>query len=277
MSVEKRNPRSVGIDKMTSRDIVRLMNEEELGVWRALKQAEADISYAAERVADCYRFGGRVFMVGAGTGGRLAFNEASEMVPTFGVDPDRFVAVMAGGAEALTRAVEGAEDSDTDGIHQLNQLGLAPDDCVIGISASGRTPFVVSTVAWAKKMAAWTCGIYNQPHAPLGEVVDHRILLNTGPEVITGSTRLKAGTAQKLALNRISTTAMILCGRVIENLMVDVQPTNSKLRDRCVRILRELTSLPDDQCRSLLERHNFNVRQALSEAWKLEEPAPPVA
>jgi N-acetylmuramic acid 6-phosphate etherase len=185
------------------------------------------------------------------------------MPPTFGVDPDRFVAIVAGGTVARDKAVEDAEDDIYSSITALNEMGANRKDIVIGLAASGSTPFVVSAVHHARQKGIWTCGISNNRGAPLLDAADHGILLDTGPEVLTGSTRLKAGTAQKLALNRISTVAMVLSGKVIENLMVDVKANNQKLKERCARIVCELMPSTREEAWHLLEQHNWSIRQVL--------------
>ena len=230
MATEAHNPRSYGLDQMSSKEIIALMNDEEAAVLRALKEAEEPLAIAAERVAVAFKAGGRIIYVGAGTSGRVAAADAAEMPPTFGVDADRFLALIAGGTSAGQTAIEDAEDDIHASITALNELGLTRKDVVIGIAASGSTPFVVSAVRHAQQKGVWTCGIANNRGSTLLEAADLGILLDTGPEVLTGSTRLKAGTSQKLALNRISTAAMVLSGKVIENLMVDVRAKNRNLK-----------------------------------------------
>jgi len=265
MSTENRNPRSYGLDRMTPREMVRLMNEEELVVIKSLQSAEEAIAIAAERAAHAYNSGGRVIYVGAGTSGRIAKMDAAEMPPTFGIDPSCFVALHAGGEVAVGQAVEDAEDDAHAPIDDLNNLALSRNDVVFGIAASGRTPYVIGAIRHARQKGLWTCAIVNNRNAPLIEEAEHSIVLETGPEVLTGSTRLKAGTAQKLVLNRISTIAMVLSGKVIENLMVDVKAKNVKLKERCVRIVRELSNLTEDEARESLERNDWSVRAVLSE------------
>ncbi len=264
MSTESRNPRSVGLDKMPARDIVHLMNQEEQAVLRALTTAEPEIAVAAERAAEAFQKGRRVIYVGAGTSGRIATMDAAEMPPTFGIDSHFFVALHAGGASATTAAVEDAEDSDTAAIDDLNSLHLDREDLVIGIAASGRTPYVLAAIRHASQKGCFTVGISNNANTPLLHEAALGILLDTGPEILTGSTRLKAGTAQKLVLNRISTAAMVLSGKVIENLMVDVKAKNFKLKERCVRIVRDLSTATEDEAREALEREEWNVRAALN-------------
>ena len=248
---------------MSAQEIVRLMNEEEHAVLRALTAAEENIAIAMAQAARAYQNGGRVIYVGAGTSGRIATMDAAEMPPTFGIDSSRFVAVIAGGSTAGVNAVEHAEDDIHASISALNDLGITPDDVVIGIAASGTTPFVISAIRHARQKGIWTCGIANNRHAPLLEAADHSILLDTGPEILTGSTRLKAGTSQKLVLNRISTGAMVLSGKVVENLMIEVKATNIKLRERCIRILRELAPVTNDEAQEMLEQNSWNIRSAL--------------
>ncbi|QYK53389.1 MAG: N-acetylmuramic acid 6-phosphate etherase [Fimbriimonadaceae bacterium] len=263
MKTEARNPRSIGLDKMSASEIVRLMNEEEQSVMRALKNAEPEIAVAIERAAQAFQSDGRIIYVGAGTSGRIATMDAAEMPPTFGIDSERFIAIVAGGNEAGSKAIEDAEDEEHAAIQRLNELNLSVNDIVIGLAASGGTPFVVAACRHARQKGIWTCGIANNPKAPLFDQVDLSILIETGPEVLTGSTRLKAGTAQKLVLNRISTGAMVLSGKVIENLMVDVKANNSKLKDRCARIVCELSPITQEEARFLLEKHDWNVRSVL--------------
>lgn len=248
---------------MDAEEIVRLMNEEERAVVRALDLATGDIALTAERAAEAFQAGGRVVYVGAGTSGRVATMDAAEMPPTFGVEPERFVAVIAGGSAAGGRAIEDAEDDPGAAVEALNALNLEQRDVVIGIAASGTTPFVVAAVRHARQKGIWTCGISNNGKTPLLEEAEHGIFLDTGPEILTGSTRLKAGTAQKLALNRISTAAMVLSGKVIENLMVDVKAKNVKLKNRCVRIVCELTHATADEAREALETSGWSIRAAL--------------
>jgi len=263
MSTESRNPRSNSLDKMSSQEIVRLMNEEEQVVMQAMQDAEPQLAAAAERVAKAFQAGGRVLYVGSGTSGRIAEMDAAEMPPTFGLDPERFIAISSGGSRAQSTAVEEAEDDEHAAIDALNNIGLNREDIVIGITASGKTPFALAAVRHARQKGVWTCGISNNRNAPLLKAADLGIVLETGPEVLTGSTRLKAGTAQKMALNRISTAAMVLSGKVVENLMVDVKAKNHKLKERCIRIVRELTTATADEARDILESKNWNVRDAI--------------
>lgn len=266
MSTESRNPRSRHLDQMSAEEIVHLMNAEEAVVLKVLEDAAPEIAIAAERAAEAFLHGGRVIYVGSGTSGRIAIMDAAEMPPTFGIEPDRFVALVSGGSEAGGKAVEDAEDDEHAAVVALNGLHPTRADIVIGLAASGRTPFVLSAIRHARQKGIWTCGIANNPETPLVEAADLGIVLNTGPEVLTGSTRLKAGTAQKLALNRISTAAMVRSGKVMENLMVDVRAKNYKLKERCARIVCELSTLTTDEAWELLEQHDWNVREVIRAA-----------
>lgn len=242
------------------------MNEEEAAVLRALHDAEESLATVVEKAADSFLKGGRIIYVGAGTSGRIAVMDAAEMPPTFGITGDRFIGITPGGPEAMFKAVEMAEDDEHAAISAVNDLALSRDDIVIGLAASGRTPFVIAAIRQAKRKGVWTCGIANNRNTPLQEEADFAVILDTGPEILTGSTRLKAGTSQKLALNRISTGAMVLAGKVIENLMVDVKATNQKLRERCARILCELSPVTYDEACSLLEANHWSIRAALEQA-----------
>ncbi|MBS1717193.1 MAG: N-acetylmuramic acid 6-phosphate etherase [Armatimonadetes bacterium] len=263
MATESRNPRSYGLDRMSALEIVRLANEEEHIVLRALKAVEKQAALLAEKVAETYLDGGRIIYVGSGTSGRIATMDAAEMPPTFGTAPSQFVSLVSGGAQALTKAEEDAEDKEAAAIIGLNELRANKSDIVVGLSASGRTAFVLSAIKHAKAKGIWTAGIANNPKTPLLHQADLGIFLDTGPEILTGSTRLKAGTSQKLLLNQVSTAAMVLSGKVVENLMVDVQARNDKLRDRCVRIMTELTSLNSDEARVVLRENEWSIRKAL--------------
>lgn len=273
MSTESRNPRSTQLDTMSAVEIVRLMNEEEATVLKAMQAAEVPLAAAAEKAAAAFVSGGRILYVGSGTSGRVAVMDAAEMPPTFGVDGDRFVAVVSGGQSAEGQAVEDAEDDEHAAIVALNDLGISRKDIVIGIAASGKTPFVISAIRHARQKGVWTCGIVNNFDTPLEQAADLGIVLNTGPEVLTGSTRLKAGTAQKLALNRISTAAMVLSGKVVENLMVDVKAKNQKLKERCARIVRDLTTATFDEAWDLLEANDWNVRRVIDQLKTGPQPA----
>lgn len=258
MNTEDGHPKTNRLDRMSSTQLAKLLTEENSVAVSAAVAAHSQIAQAIEWVAKAFRDGGRVIYVGAGTSGRIAASDAAEMPPTFGVEPGRFVALIAGAA--IDAAKEGAED-DTDAAHR-EMLALDPKDpdLVVGISASGRTPYVLTAIQAAHTR---TIGIANNPGSPLLTISDLSVLLDTGPEVLTGSTRLKAGTAQKIALNAISTGAMILAGRVQGNHMSHMTPTNEKLRRRAVAIVATTFDLSEDAATVRLEAAGWDLPTAL--------------
>jgi N-acetylmuramic acid 6-phosphate etherase len=260
---EQRNPRSEAIGQMEPREIAALFVAEESYVQDALRERITELAAAIELVASGLRDGGRLFYVGAGTSGRLGILDASEMRPTFGVASDLVQGIVAGGVTALHRSAEGAEDDSAAGSEALIARGVAAADVVFGITASGRTPFVLGTLARAKELEARTILLTCNPDRDKSEKFDVEIDLATGPELLTGSTRLKAGTATKVALNIVSTGAMIMLGKVHSNLMIDLTASNTKLRDRAARILAELARCDYDDAIKRLELHAWNLRRAL--------------
>lgn len=251
---EQRNPRSMNLHALSVAECVRLINEEDRAVLDALESARPALVAFIEAAEPRFLAGGRLIYVGAGTSGRLGVLDASEAPPTFQLEHGRIIGLIAGGDAALRRSSEGLED-DPSGAHgELDALGLTPADTILGIAAGGTTPYVVGALAHAKHnapgalTALLACSPVDRPAA-----ADHLIVLPTGPEVLTGSTRMKAGTATKLALNTISTTLMVRAGRVYENLMVDLRATNNKLRDRAARIVATLTGLDREGSLRLLE------------------------
>lgn len=238
---ERRNPRSTAIDRLPTTEMLLLMNDEDARVAAAVRATVPQIARAVDELAMRLARGGRLLLFGAGTSGRLAALDAAEWPPTFGVPPDLARAFIAGGPSALTRAVEGAEDNPALGRADVDAAGTGPDDLALGISASGGAPYVLGAMAEARARGAFTAGLACREDSPLAGAVDLMIAPVVGPEVITGSSRLKAGTAQKLVLNMLSTATMVRLGKVYGNLMVDVQPTNAKLRARAVRIVRDAT------------------------------------
>ena len=260
---EQRNPASSHFGELSAREVVTLMNREERRVLTALESAEAELAAIAEQIAARMSVGGRVFLLGAGTSGRLAAQEVAELPPTFGVDPALFRAITPGDQPVQAERTAPNEDDTEAAPLALALAGVNADDIAIGVSASGTAPFVLTGVAAAATLGAWTCGIANNPGTPLLDLPDLGVLLDTGPEVLTGSTRLKAGTAQKLALNRITTAAMVLSGRVMSNHMVELVGSNRKLRARAARILIDLSGCTfEEACRSL-EASGWSVRTAL--------------
>ncbi len=239
------------------------MNRQDAGVPAAVAEALPEIAQAMEAMAKALRAGGRVFYVGAGTSGRLGVLDAVELLPTFGLEPGRVVPVLAGGSVAVTQSVEGAEDLPEQGRADLESHGVSPGDVVVGIAASGRTPYVLGGLQFANEVGAVTVAVVCNPGSSMAAISQIPIVAITGPEVLAGSTRLKAGTAQKLVLNTLSTGAMVLLGKVYGNLMVDVQPTNSKLRERALRIVMEITGLDRPTAQDLLEQAGWNVKVAV--------------
>jgi N-acetylmuramic acid 6-phosphate etherase len=263
-STEQRNPRSVNLDQLSSAELVDLFVSEEHEVTRALGECRTALARAVELAASALRNGGRLFYVGAGTSGRLGVLDASEIPPTFGASPELVQGIIAGGAVALHRAVEGAEDQPEAGALSVKERGVREGDVVCGLTASGRTPFVLGALAEAKDLGATTILMSCNPaRQDTGAAFSLTIDLPTGPELVTGSTRLKAGTATKLALNIISTGAMIRLGRVRGNLMVDVQVTNEKLRDRGVRLVSTTLGIPYEEAEAKLAEAGWNVRTCL--------------
>ncbi len=262
-STEQRNPASAQLDELNAADIVALMAQEDYRVLSAVEAVTPLLALTAEKVASAFRAGARTVLIGAGASGWVAVQEIAELPLTFGVPPDRFVALAACGELLGQSAISTNEDDTVAAPEALRRIGIGQGDIVIGAAASGTTPFVRSGVQAAAVAGAWVCGIANNPGSPLLDDGAIGILLDTGPEVLTGSTRLKAGTAQKLALNRITTCAMVLAGRVVDNYMVDMICTTEKLRRRAVRIVMDLTALSQDEARERLNDAAWSVREAL--------------
>jgi N-acetylmuramic acid 6-phosphate etherase len=260
---EARNPASAELDRLDAAAIVALMNAEDAKVVEAVGAEAAAVAQALEWTAERFRRGGRLIYVGAGTSGRLGVLDASECPPTFSTPPEMVVGLIAGGPAALTRAVEGAEDDPRRGAADLEALGAGPDDLVVGIASSGRTPYVLGAIRHARAAGAATVGIACNRPSLLGEIVDLEIAPLVGPEVVAGSTRLKAGTATKMILNMITTGAMIRIGKTLGNRMIDLQPSNEKLRIRSRRMLRELAGVDDDRAASLLDQAGGRLKPAL--------------
>ena len=240
---EQRNPASERIDAVSTREMLQIINREDAAVAAAVEAVIPRIADAVDAIAERFAAGGRLFYVGAGTSGRLAVLDAAELPPTYGLEPGRVIALIAGGSDALVRSVEGAEDDELGAIKELTRFGLTSADCVVGIAASGRTPYVAGALRFARGKGAWTAAVTTNPDALLAQFADIVIVPVVGPEVITGSTRMKSGTAQKLVLNMISTALMVRMGCVLGNRMVNVQLTNEKLRDRAERIVAEVAGV----------------------------------
>ena len=263
LATEAVNPRSRDIDTLTPDEIIDVMILDNRHVLAAVQREKARIARGAALVARAVLKGGRLIFAGAGTSGRLGVLEAAELPPTFGIDPDTAQAIMAGGAAAVHRAKEGVEDDDEEGERAMRRLRPTRKDVVIGISASGITPFVRGAVARAHAAKTPIIGVTCDPRSELKDLADVAIVLGVGPEVIAGSTRLKAGTATKIVLNMLTTAAMVRAGKTYGNLMVDVKSNSEKLRDRARRIIGSVTGLDYDAADGLLQRAHWNVKAAI--------------
>jgi N-acetylmuramic acid 6-phosphate etherase len=263
-ATERSNPRTEGLDRLSTYEMLLRINEEDAAVAGAVRLALPEIALAVDAVADALVSGGRLIYVGAGTSGRLGCLDAAECLPTFGVSLEQVFGLIAGGEAALLRAVEGAEDDAVAGGAAIEAAGVGPADVVVGISASGGAPYVRAAARRARERGAKTIGVSNAPGALLSADVDIAIEVPTGPEVIAGSTRLKAGTAQKLVLNMLSTAAMVRIGKTYGNRMVDVQATNAKLRRRANGLLREIGGVGSDaEAEILLTDAGGSVKTAI--------------
>ena len=262
-TTEAANPKTSDIDLLSSLEIVTLINEEDTGVAAAVGSQLDDIAAAVDVIVARLKQDGRLFYFGAGTSGRLGVLDASEMPPTYGTKPDLVQAFIAGGDAALRSSVEAAEDDATAGTQVIKDARVGASDVVVGIAASGRTPWVLGAIAEAKRRGAATIGLTSNPDSPLARQCEIAIAPVVGPEVVAGSSRMKAGTAQKMVLNMLSTATMIRLGKVYGNLMVDVRPTNAKLRHRAVQILQQAAGVDSDAARAALEATGFRVKPAL--------------
>ena len=263
LSTEKRNPRTMDLDLMSPLQIAEAMNAEDKNVVAAVHEVLPQVAQAIELATACLSAGGRIIYAGAGTSGRLGLLDAVECPPTFGVAPEQVVGLMAGGMKAFARAVEGAEDSLTLCEEELRELGLTDKDIVIGIAASGRTPYVIGGLRYARKVGCHTVAIACSKDSEIGREAEVAIEPVPGPEVLTGSTRLKAGTAQKMILNMISTGSMVGVGKAYQNLMVDVRQSNDKLRVRARNIVKEATGCDDGQAAEALAEAKGEAKVAI--------------
>lgn len=263
LTTEARNPVSTHIDTLSAAEIVRLMNSQDATIAAAVEKVAEPIANAVEIIADRFRSGGRLIYMGAGTSGRLGVLDASECPPTFSTPPAMVVGLIAGGPQALTRAIEGAEDSPELGKSDLDETGIGKKDVVVGIATSGRTPYVIGGLQHARSVGSFTIGFSCNEKSELESHCEIMISPIVGPEVISGSTRMKAGTATKMVLNMLTTGAMIRLGKTYGNLMVDLKATNQKLMDRSRRIVSELTGLDAAQAQDLLEACDCDVKTAV--------------
>ncbi|NQX67311.1 N-acetylmuramic acid 6-phosphate etherase [Paenibacillus alba] len=262
LTTEQRNERSEQLDMLSTMDIIALMNEEDQKVPLAVKEALPQIERAIEVIVERLASGGRLFYIGAGTSGRLGILDAAECPPTFGTEKELVTAIIAGGSRAIFEAVEDAEDNEAAGRDEVRKQ-LSSRDVLVGIAASGKTPYVLGAVQEAKRMGVPTIGLSCNANTLLSEAVDYPIEVSVGPEVVTGSTRLKAATAQKLVVNMISTATMIRLGKVYKNLMVNVQATNDKLRKRVIHIIMEATQVNEEVARRYCDMASGDARVAI--------------
>ena len=260
---EGRNPRSMGIDLMSTRDILTTINDEDRLVPDAVGRVIPEIARAVDAIVGAFGKGGRLIYIGAGTSGRLGVLDASECPPTFGVPPGMVVGLIAGGPSALMRASEGTEDRSVEGAANVKSVNLSDRDVVVGIAVSGRTPYVIGALDYAKSMGAVTVGLTCNPSSAIAQMADISIAPLVGPEVLTGSTRLKSGTAQKLVLNMLTTASMIRIGKSYQNLMVDLHVSNAKLLARAVRIVMEATDCSPEDAEQALEQTGNDVKLAI--------------
>ena len=262
LKTEQRNPKSTHIDKMSTLDMVKLMSEENYVAVKAVEDAAESIAEAVDAIALSMENGGRLYYIGAGTSGRLGVLDASECPPTFGVSPDLVSGIIAGGYDCLVKASEGGEDSYENGVLDVKDR-LRAGDVIVGISAAGGAKYVLGALEWARANGCITVGVTSNNDSPLAKNSDIAIFTDTGAEIITGSTRLKAGTAQKLVLNILSTAAMVKTGRVYENLMINLRPTNEKLRRRVISIVCEIKKINEDEAIALLDANDWSIRKAV--------------
>ncbi len=263
LSTEKQNPNSHQIDKKSTREILEIINNEDKTIALAVEKAIPALEKTVEMAVWALRQGGHIIYVGAGTSGRLGVLDATEMPPTYSAPRDWFQGLIAGGREALVRSIEGAEDNPEDAHRDLKTMGLTDKDLVIGIASSSATPYVIGAIAYARELGAKTAYMICNPKPLTDVTVDAMIILDVGPEIITGSTRMKSGTATKMALNMISTTTMIRLGKVYGNLMVDLQVVNQKLVDRGTRIIQALTGLDYKTAKSYLTQAEGSVKTGI--------------
>ena len=260
---EQRNPNSMHVDSLSALEIVQLMNDEDKQVPLAIEKCLPQIAQAVECIVAAFQQGGRLVYIGAGTSGRLGVLDASECPPTFGVSPEMVKGIIAGGERALRHPIEGAEDSKEQAVIDLQTIQFSSKDVLVGIAASGRTPYVIGALEYAKSLGSATVSIASNPNSAMANIVDIAIDTVVGPEVLTGSSRLKSGTAQKLVLNMLTTASMILMGKCYQNLMVDVQASNEKLKARAIRIVMQATDCDKALAEETLKLADQNAKLAI--------------
>ena len=260
---EQRNPNSMHVDSLSALEIVQLMNKEDKQVPLAIEKCLPQIAQAVECIVAAFQQGGRLVYIGAGTSGRLGVLDASECPPTFGVSPEMVKGIIAGGERALRHPIEGAEDSKAQAVVDLQTIQFSSKDVLVGIAASGRTPYVIGALEYAKSLGSVTVSIASNPNSAMANIVDIAIDTVVGPEVLTGSSRLKSGTAQKLVLNMLTTASMILMGKCYQNLMVDVQASNEKLKARAIHIVMQATDCDKALAEETLKQADQNAKLAI--------------
>ena len=260
---EQRNPNSMNVDSLSALEIVQLMNQEDKQVPLAIEKCLPQIAQAVECIVAAFQQGGRLVYIGAGTSGRLGVLDASECPPTFGVSPEMVKGIIAGGERALRHPIEGAEDSKAQAVVDLQTIHFSSKDVLVGIAASGRTPYVIGALEYAKSLGSVTVSIASNPNSAMANIVDIAIDTVVGAEVLTGSSRLKSGTAQKLVLNMLTTASMILMGKCYQNLMVDVQASNEKLKARAIRIVMQATDCDKALAEETLKQADQNAKLAI--------------
>ena len=263
LTTESRNEQTMQIDTAQPMDILRMMNEEDKKISQAVENVLQDVEVAVNYAFESFKQGGRLIYMGAGTSGRLGVLDAVECPPTFSTDPSMVQGIIAGGENAFIKAVEGAEDKPEAGVEDLKKIGLNEKDTVIGIAASGRTPYIIGALKYARSVKAKAVALSCNENALISKEADTAIEVVVGPEVLTGSTRLKAATAHKMILNMISTSSMILLGKAYENLMIDVHVSNEKLKERAINIIMKVTDVSYDQALQALEAADLQVKIAI--------------
>ena len=263
LKTEMRNPSTTHIDRMSTAEMVRIIQDENVNAAMSIEKALSSIERAIDAIAERMAKGGRLFYIGCGTSGRLGVLDAAECPPTYGVPYDLVIGIIAGGDGALRKAVEGAEDSHEAGYGDISSYNVTELDSIVGISVAGGAQYVLGAFAKAREVGALIISLSSNEDTPIERAADIGIITDTGAEVITGSTRMKAGSAHKMVLNMISTAVMVRLGHVYENMMINLRPSNVKLRDRMIRILREITELSYDRCEKLLDENEFSLHLAL--------------
>ncbi|MBO5273780.1 MAG: N-acetylmuramic acid 6-phosphate etherase [Clostridia bacterium] len=263
LKTEARNPHTTHIDRMTTAEMLECIQRENYNAVRALEPAMPQIEAACDAIASTFERGGRLIYTGAGTSGRLGVLDAVECPPTYGVTPDTVIGLMAGGNEAVFSSAADIEDSAEEGIGDLKRINLTAADILVGISAAGGAGYVIAGIEYAKSLGCTTIAVTSNGDSRLAALADIAIVTDTGAEVITGSTRMKAGSAQKMVLNMLSTVSMVKTGKVYENMMINLRPTNAKLTARMIRITSEITGLDETAAKALLEANEWSIRRAV--------------